>query len=157
MIVRRARPADVGEIHRLIHALAVHEGAADAVAMRAEDLARHMFGETPAVFAHVAEADGAIGGIAVWFVNFSTWTGRRGLYLEDLFVAPALRGRGVARALFGAVAREALAQGCVRVDWAVLAHNDAAKAAYRRLGGALVTDWETWRIEGDALHAAAGG
>jgi GNAT superfamily N-acetyltransferase len=92
-------------------------------------------------------------GIAVWFLNFSTWTGRHGIYLEDLYVDPDVRGGGVARGLMRALAAEAKARDCARVDWAVLDWNEAAKVFYRRLGGRHLASWETWRLDGEALAA----
>ena len=151
--IRRARPGDEHDILRLIHALASYERAPDAVKATPEGLAALLFVDAPKVFAHVAEADGAVVGIAVWFFNFSTWTGRHGLYLEDLFVDPAVRGGGVARALFEALADEAKAHDCVRLDWGVLDWNDLAKGFYRRLGARHMEGWEPWRLDGEALGA----
>ncbi|MFD2499676.1 GNAT family N-acetyltransferase [Rhizorhabdus histidinilytica] len=112
-----------------------------------------LFGDGAKVFAHVAEQGGRVVGIAVWFFNFSTWTGRHGLYLEDLFVDPDARGGGVARALFQALGREAEAHDCARIDWGVLDWNELAKGFYRRLGGRHMEGWEPWRLDGDALAA----
>ena len=124
----------------------------------AETLRAHLFAEVPRVFAHVAEQDGRIIAIAVWFLNFSTWTGRHGIYLEDLYVGPrGTRRRGVARGLVGALAAEARAQGYARVDWAVLDWNEPAKAFYRRLGARHNVTWEPWRLDGEALAALDGG
>ena len=154
--VRAATAADVPDILRLIRALAVFEREPDAVAATEAGLAARLFGDSPRVFAFVAEAEGRVVGIAVWFFNFSTWTGRHGIYLEDLFVEPAQRGRGVARALFRALAQAAVAHDCARIDWAVLDWNEDAKAAYRALGARQLTEWEPWRIDGAALEALAG-
>jgi GNAT superfamily N-acetyltransferase len=151
--VRTAVPGDEGEILRLIRALATYEREPDAVEATAEGLRAHLFADAPRVFAHVAEQDGQVVGIAVWFLNFSTWTGRHGIYLEDLFVEPDARGAGVARALVRALADEAAARGCARIDWAVLDWNDLAKGFYRRLGARHNEDWEPWRLDGDALAA----
>ena len=151
--IRRARPGDERDILRLIHALASYERAPDAVKATPEGLAALLFGDAPKVFAHVAELDGAIVGIAVWFFNFSTWTGRHGLYLEDLFVDPAVRGGGVARALFKALADEAKAHDGARLDWGVLDWNDLAKGFYRRMGARHMEGWEPWRLDGEALAA----
>jgi GNAT superfamily N-acetyltransferase len=155
-IVRRARPGDEHDILRLIHALAAYERAPDAVEATPEGLAALLFGDSAKVFAHVAEQDGRVVGIAVWFFNFSTWTGRHGLYLEDLFVDPDARGGGVARALFQALGREAQAHDCARIDWGVLDWNELAKGFYRRLGGRHMEGWEPWRIDGDALATLKG-
>ena len=152
--IRPARPGDEDDILRLIRELADYEREPDAVEATADGLRAHLFGPEPRVFAHVAEADGAtVVGIAVWFLNFSTWTGRHGIYLEDLFVAPALRGGGVATALFRALAAEAAARGCARMEWAVLDWNEPAKGFYRRLGARHNDTWEPWRLDGEALAA----
>lgn len=155
--IRPARPGDETDILRLIHALADYEREPDAVDATVEDLRAHLFADVPRVFAHVAEKDGRIVGIAVWFLNFSTWTGRHGIYLEDLFVEPSARGGGVARELVRALAAEARERGCARIDWAVLDWNEPAKDAYRSLGGRPMVGWEPWRLDGDALSALQDG
>jgi len=151
--VRRARPGDEHDILRLVRALAAYEREPDAVKATPEGLAALLFGDDPKVFAHVAELDGRVVGMAVWFFNFSTWTGRHGIYLEDLFVDPEVRGGGIARALFGALGREAAAHDCARIDWGVLDWNDLAKGFYRKLGARRMSEWEPWRIDGEALEA----
>jgi GNAT superfamily N-acetyltransferase len=151
--IRPARPGDEAAIVRLVRALAEYEREPDAVQLTAEGLGAHLFADVPRVFAHVAEQDGRVVGMALWFLNFSTWTGRHGIYLEDLFVDPAVRGGGVARGLLQALAAEAGARGCARVEWAVLDWNDLAKGFYRRLGARQNEDWEIWRLDGDALAA----
>lgn len=151
--VRPARPGDEEDILRLIRALADYEREPDAVEATAEGLRAHLFAAEPRVFAHVAEDGGRLVGIAVWFLTFSTWTGRHGVYLEDLFVDPATRGGGVARALVRALAAEAKARGCARMDWAVLDWNEPAKAFYRRIGARRNETWEPWRLDGAALAA----
>jgi GNAT superfamily N-acetyltransferase len=153
--IRPARPGDEADILRLIRALAEYEREPGAVENTADDLGAHLFADAPRVFAHVAELDGRIVGIAVWFLNYSTWTGRHGIYLEDLFVDPAVRGGGVARGLMRALAAEAAAKGYARMEWAVLDWNDLAKGFYRRLGARHNETWEPWRLDGDALRALA--
>ena len=96
-------------------------------------------------------------GLALWFFNFSTWTGTQGIYLEDLFVDPAARGQGVGRALFAALAGEAKARGCARIDWVVLDWNEPALDFYRAIGAARTTGWQPWRLEGAALARLAEG
>jgi GNAT superfamily N-acetyltransferase len=155
--VRRATPADVPEILRMIRALASYELQPEAVESTEESLAEILFGADPKVFAHVAEISGRAVGIAVWFLNFSTWTGRHGIYLEDLFVDPDARRAGVARALFVALAGEAKALGCARIDWAVLDWNELAMDFYRRIGGSRSAGWQPWRLEGEALERLAAG
>ena len=151
VIVRRAREGDEQDILRLIRALATYEREPDAVEATLEGLAKLLFGDGAKVFAHVAELDGKVVGIAVWFFNFSTWTGRHGIYLEDLFVDPEVRGGGVARALFEALGDEAKAHDCARIDWGVLDWNELAKGFYRKIGARHMTAWEPWRIDGEAL------
>jgi GNAT superfamily N-acetyltransferase len=153
--IRPARPGDEDDILRLIRALAEYEREPDAVEATADGLRAHLFADVPRVLAHVAEQDGRIVGIAVWFLTFSTWTGRHGIYLEDLFVEPEARGGGVARRLVEALAAEARDRGCARLDWAVLDWNEPAKGFYRRLGARHNTDWEPWRLDGEALAALA--
>lgn len=156
-VIRRARPGDEHDILRLVRALASYEREPDAVKATPEGLAALLFGDAPKVFAHVAEQDGRVVGMAVWFFNFSTWTGRHGLYLEDLFVDPEARGGGVARGLFEALGQEAKAHDCARIDWGVLDWNELAKGFYRKLGGRQMTEWEPWRIDGEALEALKEG
>ena len=154
--VRLATIADVPEILRMIRALATFERAPDAVKATEASLAEMLFGADPKVFAHIAEVDGRPAGVAVWFLNFSTWTGRHGIYLEDLFVDPEVRRAGVAGALFRALAAEAKVRGCARIDWAVLDWNEDAKHFYRTLGGYHSTGWEPWRLDGANLAALQG-
>ncbi len=154
--VRRARPGDEHDILRLIRALADYEREPDAVEATPEGLAARLFGDDPKVFAHIASLDDKAVGIAVWFFNFSTWTGRHGIYLEDLFVDPAARDGGIARALFEALGAEAKANDCARIDWNVLDWNERAKGFYRRIGARHLEDWEPWRIDGKALARLKG-
>jgi GNAT superfamily N-acetyltransferase len=156
-IVRPARPGDEHEILRLIQALAIYENEADAVKATPDALRAYLFAEHPLVFAHVAEQEGRMVGLAVWFLNFSTWTCKHGLYLEDLFVDPEVRGGGVARALFEALAAEAKRRDCPRIDWAVLDWNEPGKGLYRRLGARHNAAWEPWRLDGDALDRLQAG
>jgi GNAT superfamily N-acetyltransferase len=159
-MIRPARPDDVPTILQLIQELAEYERARHEARATPEQLQDVLFGEAPTVFAHLAEHPGAHGpevaGFALWFLNFSTWTGRHGIYLEDLFVDPAVRGGGVARALMEALAAEAISKGYRRLEWAVLDWNDLAKGFYRRLGARHNETWEPWRLDGDALKALAG-
>ena len=155
LTIRKAAPADVPAILRLIIALAIYERQPDAVEATEESLAKTLFGPDPTVWVLVAERDGAIVGFALWFLTFSTWTGRQSIYLEDLFVVAEARGSGAGRALFQALAREAKVRDCARIDWAVLDWNEDAGAFYRRLGGFHSTGWQPWRLEGDALERLA--
>ncbi|WP_294390774.1 GNAT family N-acetyltransferase [uncultured Sphingomonas sp.] len=155
MIIRRAMPADTAAILHLIRALATYEREPDAV--RTDEAALHdtLFAADARVSAHVAESEGEIVGIAVWFLNYSTWTGRPGIYLEDLFVTEVARGTGAGKALFRALAQEAVANGYTRIDWAVLDWNQPAKDFYQAIGGRRQTTWEPWRIDGAALQELA--
>lgn len=153
MIVRRAIRADVPAILRLIVALATYEREPDAVQATEASLTRSLFADDARVWAHVAEHEGEVVGIAIWFLNYSTWTGRPGIYLEDLFVDDAARGLGAGRALFEALAAEAEKRGCARIDWAVLDWNEPAMDFYRAIGGRRQTGWQPWRIDGPALEA----
>jgi len=155
MIVRRAEPGDVPAILRLIRALATYEHAADAVEATEGMLQETLFGDDVRVFGHVAEKDGAVVGIAIWFLNYSTWTGRPGIYLEDLFVDDSVRGTGAGKALFQALAREAIAHGCARIDWAVLDWNTPAMDFYRAIGGRPQSGWDPWRLDEAAIKALA--
>lgn len=153
MIVRRATPDDVPAILQLIIALATYEREPDAVKATEDSLRQTLFADGVHVFAHVAELGGEVVGIAVWFLNYSTWTGRPGIYLEDLFVSEAARGTGAGKALFKALAQEAEERGCARIDWAVLDWNTPAMDFYRRIGGRPQSGWQPWRIDGPALEA----
>ena len=110
------------------------------------DFAIALFGERPSVFCHVAEVDGAVAGFAVWFLNFSTWLGRHGVYLEDLYVRPSFRGRGLGRALLETLIGIARERGYGRVEWWVLDWNEPAHAFYRSLGAEPMDEWTVWRL-----------
>ena len=145
-VVRDAGPDDVGALLSLIHRLAAFEREPDAVRATGDDLREALFGHRPRVFALVADAGGEVVGMAVYFVTFSTWTGRHGLWLEDLFVDEAHRSRGVGRALLKSLVSLAGALGYSRVEWSVLDWNEGAMAFYRSLGAAPLDGWTTWRL-----------
>lgn len=153
--IRRAVPGDLSSILDMIVALAVYEREPDAVKATEDSLGKTLFGPNPQVFVNIAEKQGKAVGLALWFLTYSTWTGRPSLYLEDLFVADSARGDGVGRLLLGALAREAKALGCARMDWAVLEWNEKARGFYTAIGAHHSTGWEPWRIEGDALDRLA--
>jgi len=155
MIVRTAIPADVPSILRLIRALATYERQPNAVKADEAMLHRTLFASDAQVFAHVVDMNGEIAAIAIWFLNYSTWTGQPGIYLEDLFVADDARGSGAGKALFRALAKEAARRGCARIDWAVLDWNTPAMDFYRAVGGRPQSGWQPWRIDGAALEALA--
>ncbi|GAA1842823.1 GNAT family N-acetyltransferase [Microlunatus capsulatus] len=154
--LRPARSDDVDRIHQLVVDLATYERAADQVRATPEQLRRALFGPSPAVHALVAEVDGVVVGFALWFLSFSTWEGVHGVYLEDLYVEPAHRGRGLGRALLAALAETALARGWARVEWSVLDWNAPALGFYRALGAVAMDGWTVHRLTGDALRAVAG-
>jgi GNAT superfamily N-acetyltransferase len=155
LTIRWAEPGDEATVLRLVKGLATYEREPNAVKATAGSLRQTLFGPNPQVFAYLAELDGHPVGLALWFLTYSTWTGRPSLYLEDLFVDETTRGRGIARALFARLAQEAKARNCARIDWAVLDWNVEAMAFYERLGGRRQTGWQPWRLHGDALDALA--
>jgi len=154
-VLRPARPGDDTGILALIRALAVYEREPDAVENTADALAASLFGPDPKVFAHVVERDGAIVGIAIWFVTYSTWTGRHGLWLEDLYVDEAQRGRGYGKQLMRALARVCLDRGYGRFEWTVLDWNAPSIAFYRSIGAVAQDEWTTQRLTGPALESLA--
>ena len=120
-----------------------------------EDLHRALFADRPAVFVHVAEQAGAVAGFALWFLNYSTWTGSHGIYLEDLYVTPGLRGTGLGRALLAELAGICVRNGYDRLQWWVLDWNSAARGFYGSLGATAMDDWTVHRLTGRALRALA--
>lgn len=154
--VRPAVPADVPTVHRMITALAEFEKLTHLVVATEADLAAALFGPRPAAEVLLAEREGVAAGFALFFHNFSTFLGRRGLWLEDLFVLPEHRRHGCAKALLKALAGIAAARDCGRFEWAVLDWNVGAIAFYEGLGGAVLPDWRIVRVVGPALTALAG-
>ncbi|MDT3330149.1 GNAT family N-acetyltransferase [Microbacterium sp. KSW-18] len=154
-VLRVARPGDEAGILAATHALAAYEREPDAVRTTVGDLTAALFGDDPKVFAHVIERDGGIRAIAVWFLTFSTWTGRHGIWLEDLFVDETDRGRGYGTALLGSLAAVALERGYPRLEWTVLDWNAPAVGFYRSIGAEGMEEWTTQRMAGDALAALA--
>lgn len=156
--VRAARPDDVGEIHAMVCELAEYERAREQVRSTPADFHEALFGPHPTLFGHVAEADeraGALAGFAVWFVNFSTWTGRHGIYLEDLYVRPRWRGHGLGRALLGELAGTCVERGYTRLEWWVLDWNEPARRFYETLGAEPMDEWTVHRMTGGALDRLA--
>jgi GNAT superfamily N-acetyltransferase len=157
--IRRAEPGDIPLIASLIRDLAEYERDPEAAKATDEDLRRALFSERPLAECLIGLVDGSAQGMALFFTNFSTWTGRPGLYLEDLFVRPEARGRGLGKSLLQAVAQLAAERGCARVEWAVIDWNEPAIGFYRSLGARPMDQWTVWRLDGDALAgvARAGG
>ena len=154
-MIRRAAPSDVADIYRLIRALAEYERSLDSVTGTEEELRQSLFGAQPAVFAHVAEHEGQVVGFALWFLNYSTWTGRHGIYLEDLYVTPALRRSGLGRALLAELAAICVRRGYARLEWNVLDWNAPSLAFYEAIGARNLETWRPHRLSGPALSALA--
>lgn len=157
--VRRAERDDVPALISLIRALADYEREPDAAEATEADLASALFGAHPLVHAHVGEAAGDGGwevvGMAIWFVTFSTWKGRHGLWLEDLYVRPEHRRSGLGRALLATLASVCVAEGWPRFEWWVLDWNEPAHRFYETLGARAEDEWTTWRLDGADLAALA--
>ena len=153
--IRTATPGDVPVILRLVRDLAEYERAPDAVVAKEEDFLCYGFGPAPRFSVLLAEQDGKVAGFALWFFTFSTWRGKPGLYLEDLFVRPELRGCGIGKALMVELARIAVREGCGRFEWSVLDWNRPSIDFYRSLGARLMEEWVVCRLEGDALQSLA--
>ncbi|MCY1066120.1 GNAT family N-acetyltransferase [Nannocystis sp. RBIL2] len=150
--LRAAGPADAADIHRLIVDLATYEREPDAVEVTVDTLRDQLASERPPFECLLAEdGGGAVVGFALYFHNYSTWRGRPGLYLEDLFVDPSARGRGIGKQLLERLAQLAVERGCARMDWAVLDWNAPAIAFYESLGARAVADWTIFRLTGPAL------
>lgn len=156
MKIRKARRADIPEIRRLIYELAVYEKAPGEVKLTRRDLERTLFAREPKVFCDLLETGGRIAGLAVWFLNYSTWQGKHGIYLEDLFVRPEFRGRGYGEALLRRLARICVKKGCGRFQWSVLDWNEPAIKFYKKLGAAALDEWTGYRVSGPALKKLAG-
>jgi GNAT superfamily N-acetyltransferase len=153
--IRRGRPGDEKETTAMIHELAEFERAGGDCTVTEIQLRAALFGDTPTVNGHIAEVDGQPAAGALWFRNFSTWDGVAGIYLEDLFVRPRFRRRGLARAMLAALARECLANGYTRLSWAVLNWNTDAITLYEAVGGRPQDEWITYRVSGPELSALA--
>jgi GNAT superfamily N-acetyltransferase len=153
--IRPAEPGDVDRIYDLIVELATYERSADKVESTAEDLRAALCAPAPALFGHVAVADGQIVGFALWFVNYSTWSGKHGIYLEDLYVRPEMRGRGTGKALLAALASICVQRGYRRLEWWVLDWNAPAIGFYESLGAIAMSEWTVHRLTGPPLAALA--
>jgi GNAT superfamily N-acetyltransferase len=158
-VIRPARPDDVPTILALVRDLAAYEREPDAVVTTEAGLEAALFDERAALFGLIAEHPGEngpiIAGFALWFLNFSTWMGRHGIYLEDLYVRPELRGHGYGRELLIELARIADERGYGRLEWAVLDWNESAHRFYESLGAAAMQEWTIWRVSGDGLATLA--
>ncbi|QES42350.1 GNAT family N-acetyltransferase [Streptomyces venezuelae] len=154
-MIRTATPADVPVIHALVRDLAAYEKVPDEAKATEEQLREALFGERPAAFAHIAEDDasGDVVGFALWFLNFSTWRGVHGIYLEDLYVRPEARGGGHGKALLTELARICVERGYERLEWSVLDWNEPSINFYRSLGALPQDEWTVYRLTDGALDA----
>jgi GNAT superfamily N-acetyltransferase len=155
LLIRRARPDEAGLVLSLVRELAEYEKLLHEVEATEAMIADALFGANPRVFCDVAEWNGEAAGFAVWFVNFSTFSGRAGIYLEDLFVRPALRGKGIGKALLAHLARECVANEWSRLQWSVLDWNTPSIEFYKSLGAVMLDEWTVCKVGGPALAALA--
>jgi GNAT superfamily N-acetyltransferase len=155
MKIRLAQPVDVEDIHRLIYELAVYEKAPEQMVASIDQINNSLFTENPVAFCHVAEVEGKIVGIALWFLNYSTWLGKPGIYLEDLFVQPEYRGHGIGKGFMQTLAALCVERGYERFQWWVLDWNKPSIDFYESLGAAPMDEWTVFRLSGDALKKFA--
>jgi GNAT superfamily N-acetyltransferase len=153
--VRPIRPDDVPAVVGLVRELAEYEKAAHEVRLTEEQLTTALFGDSPALFGHVAEAAGRVAGVALWFLNFSTWRGTHGLYLEDLYVQPQHRGSGLGRELLRTLAEVCVQRGYSRLEWSVLDWNTPSIDFYRAAGAVPMDEWTVFRLTDEALDLFA--
>jgi GNAT superfamily N-acetyltransferase len=156
LTIRAAQPADSALIFALVCELADYENLQAEVDATPEEIAGALFAPQPRIHCDIAEWDGEPAGFSVWFVNFSTFRGRHGLYVEDLFVRPPFRGKGIGKALMARLARRCVDEGWARFEWAVLGWNENSIAFYKSIGAQMMDDWKICRLSGPALHAFAG-
>lgn len=156
LVICPAEPDDVPAIHSLIRALADYERLLPEMKATEDDLAGALFGAAPRVFCDVARLDGQAVGFALWFYTFSTFVGRHGIWLEDLFVQPERRGSGIGKALLSGLAARCLAENLGRLEWTVLDWNTPSIDFYESLGARPMSDWTTYRLDGAALAATGG-
>ena len=157
LAIRSACPGDSALIFRLVRELADYEKLSGEVTATEDQIVDALFAPEPRLFCDIAEWNGEPAGFAVWFLNFSTFRGRHGIYLEDIFVRPAYRRRGVGKALLAQLAKTCIDRGYARFEWAVLDWNAPAIEFYRSLGAEVLADWRICRVSGRALHGLAAG
>jgi GNAT superfamily N-acetyltransferase len=155
--IHRARPEEAGLIYSLICELAEYEKLSHEVEATQAGIADALFGNNPRLFCEIAEWNGEGVGLAVWFFNFSTFSGRQGIYLEDLFVRPAFRGNGLGKALLSHLARLCVENGWSRLQWSVLDWNTPSIEFYKSLGAVMMDEWTLCRVSGPALAQLAKG
>ena len=155
--IRRARTDEAGLVLSLVRELAEYEKLSHEVEATETMIADALFAANPRLFCDIAEWSGEVAGFAVWFINFSTFSGRSGIYLEDLFVRPGLRGRGIGKALLSHLARQCVANGWSRLQWSVLDWNTPSIEFYKSLGAVMLDEWTVCKVAGPALAALAEG
>ena len=153
--IRPARVDDTVAIATLIRELAIYEKLEDQARATPEDLARHLFGDRPVAEALMAEVEGSPVGFALFFTNFSTFRGQPGLYLEDIFVRPECRGKGIGKALLASVAKLAVDRGCGRMEWSVLDWNQPSIDFYKSKGAIPMDEWTVFRVADESLRQLA--
>ncbi|ODT17467.1 MAG: GNAT family N-acetyltransferase [Kaistia sp. SCN 65-12] len=156
LTLRAARPGDAPLVLEFVKALAEYERLAHEVETDAVALDAALFGPAPRVFCSIAEWDGEPAGFALWFYTFSTFQGRHGIYLEDLFVKPDFRGHGIGKALLASLAQRCVAEGLGRYEWSVLDWNAPSIAFYEAQGARRLVEWQRCRVEGEALNRLGG-
>ena len=155
-MIRPAEPSDVPVVLELVKELAAYEREPDAVVATEEDLHEGLFGADTVAGCQLAELDGEVVGFALWYRSFSTWLGKPGLWLEDLYVRPEARGAGLGKALLVSLAQICVDEGWPRFEWWVLDWNEPAQGFYRSLGARPEDDWTVWRLDGEQLRGLAG-
>jgi len=155
LLIRAARPADSALIFALVQELADYEKLSAEVDASEEQIAAALFADAPRLYCDIAEWNGEPAGFSVWFLNFSTFRGRHGLYIEDIFVRPAYRGRGIGKALMARLAQRCVEQGYARCEWAVLDWNAPSIAFYKSIGAQVLDRWKICRLSGEALNTFA--
>ena len=155
MQIRLAIPGDIEDIHRLIYELAVYEKAPEQMVATIDQINGSLFNNQPVAFCHVAEVDGKIVGIALWFLNYSTWLGKPGIYLEDLFVQPEYRGHGIGKGFMKTLAQLCIERGYERFQWWVLDWNEPSIEFYKSFGAVPMDEGTVFRLSGGALKKFA--
>jgi GNAT superfamily N-acetyltransferase len=157
LAIRAAVPADAALIFALVRELADYEKLSHDVDATLETIAAALFSTQPRLFCDIAEWNGAPAGFSVWFLNFSTFRGRHGIYVEDLFVRPAFRAKGIGKALMARLAKRCVDEGWARFEWAVLDWNAPSIEFYRSIGATVMDEWRICRLSGEALENFAQG
>lgn len=155
IVIRQALPTDAEAIYAMIYELAVYEKAPEEVVTTADEIRATLFGEASKTEALICEIEGKIAGYAVYFTSYSTWLGRNGIYMEDLYISPDFRGQGAGKEMLKRIARFAVERRCGRLEWSVLDWNTPAIDFYRSIGALPQDEWVRYRLDGEALLAFA--